>query len=465
MARTYIGVDVDQSRLHIVCLEQGADGLFVRAIANREIDGIDRAVDVVEEIVQECGVSTTRIGAALPSDRLLSRMVTFPFADPRKIAAAVPLELAAQLPVDLDGYHITSIPAGRDGDQFRSFALAVPDAEVAQFLAPFDRQQLPLRVLEVSPFTDIHLLSKETPDAILVTIREAGYTVARAEARTIQAYRHGLISDSLSDADLAAAIMRDVHILSNQVQDECLPVFLSGSGLSVARQRALIDRLPGSTVPEVQFESGRLQAAYLPALALARRAAVAERKAGFNLRFGRHAFSGSLAPFRQQLIVISVLMVLAMVAVASGFWFDYAVKAQGIERLDQSLKSIYRQSFPHSPVPADVPMYLTSHLAGLHEQSRLLGVARTGPLQVLESITKGAIADNGIEVQEFNFDVEGAALYGRAGSFDAVDQLAARLRLQPIFAQVLIGDAKMSVDGSRVDFRIDFEFSSGGAQP
>jgi general secretion pathway protein L len=465
MARTYIGVDVDQSWLRIVCLEQGADGLFVRAIASREVDGIDRTAEVVAEIVQDWGVATPRMAAALPPDRLLSRMVTFPFADSRKIAAAVPLELAAQLPVDLDGYHVTAIPAGRDGDQFRSFALAVPDAEVEQFLTPFDRQQLPLRVLEVAPFTDIHLLSEETPDAILVSIRETGYTVARVEDSVMQSYRQGLISDLISDEDLAATIMRDVKVLSIQVAEKGLPVFLSGSGLSVARQRALIDRLPGATVPEVQFESGRLQAAYLPALALARRAAVTERKAGFNLRFGRHAFSGSLAPFRRQLIAISVLMVLALVAVVSGFWFDYAVKSGGIEHLDQSLESIYRQSFPRSPIPVDVPMYLTSHLAGLHEQSRLLGVARTGPLQVLESITKGADSDQGIEVQEFKFDVEGAALYGRAASFDAVDRFAAQLRQQSVFAQVLIGDAKMSVDGSRVDFRIDFDFSSGGARP
>jgi general secretion pathway protein L len=465
MAKTYIGVDVDLSRLHIVCLEQGQDGLFVRAIASREIDGIVSAADVVMEIIQDWSVSTTRLAAALPSDRLLSRMVTFPFSDSRKIAAAVPLELAAQLPVDLDNYHTTAILSGRDGDRTHSFALAVPDVDVEQFLTPFDRQQLPLRVLEVAPFTDIHLLSKETPDAVLVTIREAGYTVARAEAGVIQSYRHGLIIDSLSDEDLAATIMRDVNVLSIQVPEERLPIFLSGYGLSVARQRALIDRLPGAKVPEVQFESGRLQTEYLPALALARRAAVAERKAGFNLRFGRHAFRGSLAPFRRQLIAISVLLVLAMVAVASGFWFDYAVKSGGIERLDQRIKSIYQQSFPRSPVPVDVPMYLTSHLAGLHEQGRLLGVARIGPLQVLESITKGVGSDQGIEVQEFNFDVEGAALYGRAASFDAVDQLAARLRQQSAFAQVQIGDAKMSVDGSRVDFRVDFDFSSVGAQP
>lgn len=89
--------------------------------------------------------------------------MTFPFSDPRKIAAAVPLELAAQLPVDLDDYVTLSIPAGRDGDQYRFFALAIPALEVEQFLTPFDREQLPLRVLDVAPFAELHLLTQDTP--------------------------------------------------------------------------------------------------------------------------------------------------------------------------------------------------------------------------------------------------------------------------------------------------------------
>ena len=161
MAKTYIGVDIDRSRLHIVCLEQGADGLFVRAIASREITGIDQAAEAVAEIVAEWGVVTTRMAAALPFDQLFSRTVTFPFSDSRKVAAAAPLALAAQLPIDLDNYLTTVLPTGRDGDLFRAVVLAVPEAEVAQFLEAFDRQQLPLRVLDIVPFADLQVLSAE----------------------------------------------------------------------------------------------------------------------------------------------------------------------------------------------------------------------------------------------------------------------------------------------------------------
>ncbi len=462
MAKTYIGVDVDQSRLHVVCLEQGGDGLFVRGVASREIDGIDHAAEVVAEIVQGWGLSTTRIAAALPSDKLYSRIVTFPFSDPRKIAAAVPLELAAQLPVDLDDYLTLSIPAGRDGDQYRSFALAIPALEVEQFLTPFDREQLPLRVLDVAPFADLHLLTEETPDAILVTIRTNGYVVARAEGCGMQSYRQSLITPPLSDQELAESIARDVRSLSVQVPETRLPLFLSGSGLTVARQRALIELLPGATVPEVQFETGRLQGEYLPALALARRAALSDRKNGCNLRQGRYAFSGSLAPFRRQLIAMAVLLVLTLVATASGFWFNYASKAGELKQLDQALQAVYKQSFPNAPLPVDVPLFMASNLAGLHEESRLLGTAQIGPLQAIESLTEGVGLETGIEVQEFNFNAEGATLSGRTTSFDAVDQLAERLRQKSIFAEVQIGDAKMSVDGSRVDFRVDITFGSVG---
>jgi len=465
MARTYIGVDVDQSRLHVVALEQEGGGLSVCGIASREIDGIDQAAEAVAQIVQDWGFTTPRMAAALSSTQLFARRVTFPFSDPRKTAAAVPLELAAHLPVDLDNYLTTFLPAGRDGDQYRFFALAFPELEVEQFLAPFNRQQLPLRFLDLTPFVYLHLLPKETSQAILVTIREQNYLVARVEEGMMQSYRHGLKIDMLSDEDLATVITREVQILSSQVPDENLPVFLSGCGMTGGRHLALIDQLPGASIPEVQFESGRLQAAYLPALALARRAALPERKGGCNLRRGRHVFRGSLAPFRRQLIAIAVLLVLTLTATLSGFWFDYAGKADALKQLEQTLQTIYKQSFPRAPVPADVPLYMASNLAGMQAESRLLGVAKTGPLRVIEAMTAGVGKDVGIEIQEFSFDTEGAALSGRTASFDAVDQLAERLRQQPVFSQVQIGDAKMSVDGSRVDFRVDFKFGAAGETP
>ena len=83
-------------------------------------------------------------------------------------------------------------------------------------------------------------------------------------------------------------------------------------------------------------------------------------------------------------------------------------------------------------------------------------------MQALESLTAGVVADAGIDVQRFDFDIEGVALVGQADSFDAVDQLAARIRQQAVFTQVQIGDAKTSVDGGRIDFRLDIDFSGAG---
>lgn len=464
MAKTYIGVDVDHSRVHVVCLEQGTDGLFVRALANREIDGTEQAAEAVAQIVEGWGLTTTRMAAALPFDRLLSRTVSFPFSDQRKVAAAAPLELAAQLPVDLEGCQVVALPAGRDGDQFHSIALAVPENDVEVFLKEFDRQQLPLRVLDVSPFADLHVLPEGTPGAILVTIREGGYVVARNADGVVQSYRQAPITEVLTDALLAERVQRDVLVLSTQVPDEKLPVYLVGSGLTAQRQRELIDRLPGAMVPEETFESGRLPAEYLSALALARRATSTERKGSCNLRKGRFAYRGSLAPFRRQLIAIAVLLTLTLAASAAGFWFSYSRQLGDLAQLDQALRSIYTQSFPGAKVPADVPLFMRSKLAGLNQESRLLGVARTSPLQILESLTPGIVADTGIEVREFSFDAEGVALYGRAGSFDAVDRLTANFRQQPVLAQVQIGDAKMAADGNRVEFRIDIDFSEAGGE-
>jgi general secretion pathway protein L len=49
-----------------------------------------------------------------------------------------------------------------------------------------------------------------------------------------------------------------------------------------------------------------------------------------------------------------------------------------------------------------------------------------------------------------------------ATSFEAINRIARSLEQSPLFAQAQIADAKMSLDGTRVDFRLHLSFAKPG---
>jgi general secretion pathway protein L len=463
MARLFIGADVDAQTLRVVCLEQTGQGEVLRAIARREIDGVDAAAAALAELVTEWEAAGARIATALTSAQLFARPLDFPFTDRRKIAAVAPLMLAEELPESLDAYLTSVLPAlSLPAGGARGIALALPQAEVAAFVAPFDQQHLPVRVIDLFPFAAVAGLAPPDTDGILVLVRESGYAVVRfVESRPLDHLLTPFFAPMTEDL-LASAIARDVRSLPGFGPAGGGRILLAGPGVTPALQRALIGELPEAKVPEVFFEENRLAAEYLPALALARRAGRSDLQAGCNLRQGRFAYRGSLAPFRRSLIAAALLLGLALLAAGAAAYLNHAGKAAAYQRLQQELQSIYQQSFPGAPPVADVPLYLNSRLQALRAEGRLLGSGPQRPLPVLDALSRAIATLPAVAVTEWDFDLDGVQVAGQAKTFDDVDRFAARLGAEALFAEAQIAEAKTALDGSRVDFRISLRFAAGG---
>jgi len=461
MARLFIGADIDEQSLRVVCLEATRQGEVVRAVARRSIDDAAAAVAELAALVNEWEAQGAHIACALPDDRLLTRMLTFPFADRRKINAAAPLALAAQLPGDLEGYLTSVMPPVKQAEGVRCLATALPEAEVEAFLAPFDATHLPLRVLDQQPFAALAGRRTADDDGILVLVRTRACGLVRFVAGAPVDYLQLRLPESAEAAELAATIAAGVHSLPGSWPPGEAGVLLAGAALTPELQRAIIAELPEARVPEVSWEQGRLSAEFLPAFWLARRALLPSRRAGSNLRQGKFAYRGNLAPHRRPLWASGVLLALALVAAIAASWIGYAGKRATYNRLQQELVKIYQQSVPGAPPVADIPLYLESRLQTLQTQARQLGSAAQKPLPVLAALSR-AMGDNpALAISEWNFDADGVTIAGQAGSFDDVDQLAARLGDEVLFASVQIADAKTTLDGNRVDYRIAMQFAAG----
>jgi len=463
MARRLIGADIDAGHLRVVCLEQSRQGERLLATARRPIDGIEAAAAELAALVEEWAAHGARIALALPAERLLARELEFPFRDRRKIAQSAPLALAAQLPGDFERRLTVALPARPTAEGAKSLVLSLPEEEVAAFLAPFDQRQLAVRVLEVLPFAAAAGLAPADFDGVLVLLRESGGVAVRVVAG--QPGAHLLLPAVDGDETLQArSIVRAVRSLPGPWPCPS-GVLVCGPGLSAAGQRALVQQLPEARVPEVAFDGSRLAAEFLPALALARRAAASTRAAGCNLRRGPFAYRGSLAPYRRSLIASGVMLALALAALIAAFWIGYAGKQARYERLQQELLAIYRQALPGAPPVADIPLYLTRHLERQQAEGRLLGGGAQRPVPVLDALSRAVAAVPSIAIDEWNYDPDRAQLAGQGARFDDVDRLAAQLGESPLFAAVQIVEVKSSLDGQRVDFRIDLRFAGSEVEP
>jgi general secretion pathway protein L len=464
MARLFIGIDIDGCILRMVSLTESGNGLQPLDLAQRELSPEDEAAEVIESVGAGWEGSGARMAMALPAKNALSRHLTFPFGERRKINAAVPLELDSRLPAELGDYIITSLTPIALGDHFSTIGLALPEDLIGTTLAPFDERQLPLRHLGIAPFAFSDHVKEQPGNCILLHIRSDAVSTLLLENGKPSTHRTSLRTAEASTAEIAKMASRDVQSVQRAAGFVDLPIWMFGSGLDAELQRTISSALPDARVPEEIFNGERLPAEFLPALALARLAASPGQTG--NLRQGKFAFRGSLAPFKKQLIAAAVLLSVAVACLGSGAWLSYSAKLKVADSLQKKMEDIYRQTFPEAgDPPKDIPLHMTSRLNAARSQSKLFGGPGVTPLAVLEAVSRSFPEASASVVRDLNYDKDGIRLTGQSNSFEAVDQLAASLERESVFGAARISDAKTNIDGKRIDFRIDLEFTGKGGTP
>ena len=99
----------------------------------------------------------------------------------------------------------------------------------------------------------------------------------------------------------------------------------------------------------------------------------------------------------------------------------------------------------------------------LQEKGSLITGGQSSALAVLKEISR--LPDRvTVEFQEFALSNEELKLSGQTSSFEAVNQMSGVLGESPLFSKIQVTDAKMSLDGSRIDFRMLLSLANPGAE-
>lgn len=455
MTTRSIGIDFDGKILRAVVL-QGEKG-SVRLLHAARIPWDGSAP--LSPLLAGSGVIPTvgdRVTTALPPGIGLTRTLTFPFSDRRKVATALPLELAALLPLSLDDCVIAqqeAIPSG-SGSGVSVVAAAVPANAVAELVGPYDAAGIPLQTVDLLPFALAAGLAAELGDGLALCLSHGWGTILVLAAGRLRDYRVLPLAADLSPEERALQLQQELTPLLHASRSSTLRLF--GAQVDAALLLALRGAYPQVQVTDLLPGGGAASLAgeYFPALALARRGAQADRS-GFNFRSGPFSRHGESAALRSRLSLLAGIVVAAVVVLALSAGLRWWSKAQAAEGLKQELTTLYRQAIPGQGAIADVILQLRAHLADLTRSSRPGGQhPLLRPAAIMREVSSLIPREIPVTVREWSITPEEIRIEAYAPSFDAADKIAAALAASPLFKTVQVTDAKSSADNRKVDFRL-----------
>jgi general secretion pathway protein L len=460
MTKRLIGIDIGLHTLRLAVLTRTQGTVSVVSVM--EIPREETA-DQMTRLQDSLGAFhlDDRLAACLPGSAALVRKLRFPFSERRKIAAALPFELAAQLPVALDNYTTVMQPPVKSEAGATVVAAAVKTALLAETLAPFDALSIPLHILDLAPYAYVAGLKDFLNDGILICALEQGTTLALVRSGTVLDYRQLPFGVDMPVADQARIIHREAATLGRNQHLSNMPLQMMGS-LATPELLAALNTLGSQgELLSLDINGQRIEAPHLPAVALALRAADTGKGQVFNLRQGPFALKGEWIGLRKKILLAACLAALALITVGLSMGLRYYDKRQQVEILERQLEALYQNSFPKATNLVDVPLQMKSAIRQLQEDVGIIGDTRLSSLQLLQTLSELPASLN-IDVDEVIMERNEVRISGRTGTFEEVNRMAETFRHSPHFEKVEVAESKMDLEGKQVGYRIRMLLSGKG---
>lgn len=459
MAKRYIGIDLEGFDVRIAVLTAGAGKTNV-VLDKRQYGSPEEAAEAMTAILGGKVVLGDRLSAALPCRVGLFRRMRFPFREKSKISAALPLELASQLPIPLSEHLISFLPPRARENDYEVDAVVVNKLEVQDLLDHFpDPEQNP-RSIGLFPFALLPALAER--DGVLVYCRRLEVVVALIYDGMIWDYRLLPGTSELDEAEIFEFISHQIGQLENAVGDEGLPLWVIGAGVTEDLLVNLYQTDRTILTPAEDVFGDELSCEMAPAALLALIEMRSNRKEeSLNFRKDDFAARGQLEIFKTKLVVATLMFLLVFVGGAVTMHMGYLQKTRTVKALKTRLEATFKQVMPEGTAVVDVPMQMRAQLNDLRRQVQFFGIGGQGAATVLQSISDSIDVGIRVDVNEFNYSGNEVRISGRADSFDAVNSIAENISGRRAFEQVEIADAKLAAEDNEVVFELRILLAGG----
>jgi general secretion pathway protein L len=458
MSRRLIGIEIGGRALRIAMLNRDKGQITVSALLERSYADDSELTRHLNDLLSGEFRFGDQLVTGLLARSAYVRRLKFPFQEEKKIAAALPFELSAQLPVSIDDCATAMQKVEPADDGAIISAAAVPKETLQSLLELFERANVPLQRVDLAPFCYAAGLGERIGDGLLVCATDQETTVSLLQNGQLTDYRVLPATAEQAAATHYQALLREVKVMAHVAAGEDLTVSLMGSGVTPELEKALQDADYQVDLLSLNLGGELIDAPFLPAVALALRAKTDRSDRSFNFRRGPYALKGEWANQKKKLALLVALLGMILLLLAGSMTVKYIDKARRAEQLQSEMVGIYRSLFPDATTIVDVPMQLQSAILDLQSKNSQVSGTRPSALAVLKEVSRLPELVT-VEIQEFSMGPEDLKMTGRTASFEAVNQMARVLEESSLFANVQVADAKMSLDGSRIDFRLSLSYA------
>jgi len=428
-----LGIDVAPGEVRIARAERRLGRVRLTATARIQVG--DGELPAVLESLARAG--RTQVLTALPAAAVVHRVLALPFRDRARLARTVPLELAGQLAAEVDDPVVAFEPLSADAHGTTVLAVAARRADVAERTATLAAAGLAPARIGLSPLPAWNLVGADAGDAALVLADGAQSSVSVRRGGRVVALR--ALGAAPGDAGFAAEVGWTLAALGEMPP----AVVLAGADASPALADALKGAL-GVAVPSIE-RVANVRGDDLAACAVAAGLVLGD---GGGLRLG-----GTETPagsWRAAGALAAAAVVLA--AVNLGLW--HARLGRRDAQLRDAVHAVAAAALPGAPLVAP-RAELEAAVAALDRGGAPGGAA--GALALLREASARVPASVRLDLDELVVEPGALRLGGRTDSFDAVEALRRALAASPLLASVAAEEARATVDGHGVEFRLRAE--------
>ncbi len=477
MPNRTLALDVGGATLRAVLVE--------RTLRSQRILGFyatPRSADLAADLralVAAHDLQWDEVVSALPGSVVTHRVLTLPFHDRKRLDQTVPFELETQLPFELGDAIVDYHVLARDGEAAIVLAAFAPKTAVREHLELLAAAGLDPRVLDLAPLVAtnvVRLVEGGGSGAhALVTLDHDRAMIAVLEDGRLRGLR-ALSRGAGTNGDLEG-VTRDLRwsllALTGDSGLESLALWIGGDAadrpdVAPALERALgitpraIASLPIAGVPSLARHE---QAAFTAPLGLALREDADAlrldfRRGEFTYHREREALWRGLAGAGILALVVLTLMVASFVLEGRRL-----VARRDLVRAD--IRALFTAALPNVRKIVNEKAQLGTEIAALEKQRQLYGgLAPSAPraIDLLKAVTLGVPPDVELDVEELALDGESLRLRGSTRTYEGVEAVKRGLAARPEFRDVQAKDVRASVDGQRVDFRLQLTLAHGDEQ-
>lgn len=505
MLKRILGLDLGSYAIKAAEFQQTWNGFTLTRLCQAPRREDEPLPATLRGLIDSHQLAADAILCAIAATQTTSRHLSFPFHDRKKLAQAVPFELAEQVPFELDDFLLDWEWIRPHATDNQVFATLTRRNNVATLLAELQEAGLDPNVVEAEGLVLGNLANFfELPDTRLLvdlghsktnlcllvdgqpvaarTIPVAGFALTKEIARernvdfsTAEQIKHeGLFQDGFRSVspgalqgidriarEIARSLEASEPLLGGSAAERVAGISIFGGTAQIHRLDEYLSERTGLPTQRLQFpEITQKRDTDTPplalgdptpfgvALALGLRG-TSKPKTKLNFRQGEFAYRFDFANFARDFtatgILAGIALLLGIVLAATTF----TLRTNRAQSLEAAMQARYQEIFPGAATPEDPLQALREELDRAHEEADFLGLYRgdRSALDLLTEIATRMPPNHVILLREVRIHRNAINLRGHAKSFEAVDQFKARLGECEAFTQVDVSEVNSDAEG------------------